>query len=153
GLAFDVALHWGTLAAVAVYFRREWLGLAGGLARALATRKWNAEADLAAKLGVGSIPGGLAGKLLEDAAGDKLRSPWIIAAMLAAVGVLLWALDRRARSGPADLVPGWGGTLFVGTAQALALVPGTSRSGITIAAGLLLGLPRAAAARFSFLLA
>lgn len=152
GLAFDVALHWGTLLAVAVYFYRDWLALAAGLWRAARERRPNPQATLAAKLCLGTLPAAAAGALLADAAESVLRSPWIIAAMLAAVAVLLWVLDRRARSGPAGVVPGWGGVLLIGAAQAVALVPGTSRSGITMAAGLLVGLPRPAAARYSFLL-
>jgi len=152
GLAFDVALHWGTLLAVAVYFHRDWRALAAGVWRAARERRGNAEASLTAKLAVGSLPAAAAGLLLEDAAESVLRSPWIIAVMLAAVAVVLWALDRRARPGPADAVPGWGSALLIGAAQAVALVPGTSRSGITMAAGLMVGLPRPAAARFSFLL-
>jgi undecaprenyl-diphosphatase len=152
GLAFDVALHWGTLLAVGIYFYRDWLALAGGVLRAARERRGNADAGLAAKLVVGSLPAAAAGLLLEDAAEGALRSPWIIAAMLAAVALLLWALDRRPRTGPTGIVPGWGSVLLIGAAQAVALVPGTSRSGITMAAGLLVGLPRPAAARFSFLL-
>jgi undecaprenyl-diphosphatase len=98
------------------------------------------------------VPAGVAGVLLESAAERSLRSPWLIAVMLAVVGALLWVVDRRARPGDDQRTPGWGATLAIGAAQALALVPGTSRSGITMLAGLLLGLPRPAAARFSFLL-
>jgi undecaprenyl-diphosphatase len=153
GLAFDVALHWGTLAAVLAYFRREWWAVGAGVARAVATRQANHESRLAAKLAIGTVPAAIAGVLVEDAASGVLRSPWIIAGMLASVAALLWALDRRARPGAHDQVPGWGAALLIGVAQAIALVPGTSRSGITMAAGLWLGLSRPAAARFSFLLA
>lgn len=152
GLAFDVALHWGTLLALVVYFGRDYWAIATGVLRAARDRAWNDEARLAAKLAVATVPAAVAGVLIEDIAESQLRSPWVIAFQLAAVGILLWVLDRRARTGPGDRIPGWGGTLLVGAAQALALVPGTSRSGITMAAGLLVGLPRASAARFSFLL-
>lgn len=152
GLAFDVALHWGTLIALAVYFWRDWARLAAGVWRAVRERRANEDAVLAAKLAVGTVPAGVAGVLLESAAERSLRSPWVIAAMLAIVGALLWIVDRRARPGDERRTPGWGGTVAIGVAQALALVPGTSRSGITMLAGLLLGLPRPAAARFSFLL-
>jgi undecaprenyl-diphosphatase len=152
GLAFDVALHWGTLIALAVYFWREWAKLAAGCLRVLVEREWNADATLAAKLVVGTIPAGIAGYLLEDYADRVLRSPWIIATALAVVGVIMWLVDRRARAGDGNVTPGWAGVVIIGCAQAVALVPGTSRSGITMIAGLLVGLPRPAAARFSFLL-
>jgi undecaprenyl-diphosphatase len=152
GLSFDVALHWGTLLALAAYFWRDWARLAAGPWRALIERKLNPDAVLAGKLALGTVPAGVAGLLLENLAESSLRSPWIIAFQLASVGLLLWFFDRRARSGDESVTPGWPGALAIGFAQALALVPGTSRSGITMLAGLLLGLPRPAAARFSFLL-
>jgi undecaprenyl-diphosphatase len=152
GLSFDVALHWGTLLAVAYYFRRDWASLAGGVLRAASGRRMNPEAELAAKLAVGTVPAGVVGLLFEHQAETVLRSPWVIAAMLAIIGLLLWVFDRRAGEGPADRLPGWGAVLWIGCAQALAIVPGTSRSGITMLAGLSAGLPRPAAARYSFLL-
>jgi len=152
GLAFDVALHWGTLVALAVYFWRDWARLAAGVLRALSERAMNPDALLAAKLAVGTVPAGIAGVLLEDTADRALRSPWISACMLALVGIVMWIFDRRAKSGDENRTPGWGATILIGCAQAIALVPGTSRSGITMIAGLACGLPRPAAARFSFLL-
>jgi undecaprenyl-diphosphatase len=152
GLAFDVALHWGTLIALAVYFWREWVKLAAGALRVITERAWNDDGTLAAKLIVGTIPAGIAGYFLEDYADRALRSPWLIATMLALVGIVMWVFDRRAKNGDPNVVPGWGAVMVIGCAQALALVPGTSRSGITMIAGLGAGLPRPAAARFSFLL-
>jgi undecaprenyl-diphosphatase len=152
GLAFDVALHWGTLIALVIYFWREWAKLAAGSLRVLTEREWNDDATLAAKLVVGTIPAGIAGVLLEDYADRVLRSPWIIATTLALFGIVMWLLDRRAKNGDPNIVPGWGAVLLIGCAQAVALVPGTSRSGATMIAGLAVGLPRPAAARFSFLL-
>jgi undecaprenyl-diphosphatase len=151
-LAFDVALHWGTLLAVLLYFRRDWMALTRGVLTSLRDRRANAESMLAAKLVVGSVPAAVAGVLLEELAETTLRSPWVIVSMLAVVGFFLLFADRRAEPGPADQVPGWGATLLIGLAQAIALVPGTSRSGITMLAGISLGLSRASAARFSFLL-
>jgi undecaprenyl-diphosphatase len=151
-LAFDVALHAGTLLAVLAYFRHDWIRLARGVARALGERRLNPHALLAAKLAAASVPAAAAGALLEETVASSLRSPWLAIVMLAAVGVLLAAADRRARGGPALEEPGFGAALLIGLAQALALVPGTSRSGITMLAGLGLGLNRASAARFSFLL-
>jgi undecaprenyl-diphosphatase len=152
-LAFDIALHWGTLFAVLVYFRRDWIDLTRGVITGLRERRMNDPCRLAAKLMVGSIPAAVAGVLLEDLAETVFRSPWVIVTMLALVGVMLLFADRRAQPGPADQIPGWSATIFIGLAQAVALIPGTSRSGITMLAGISSGLSRASAARFSFLLA
>ena len=151
-LAFDVALHGGTLLAVLLYFRGDWLRLAAGVWRAVTERAWNPHAQLACKLAAASVPAAAAGVLLEDLAETVFRSPWVILTMLASVGVLFLVFDRRARSGPPLEEPSWGVALAIGVAQAIALVPGTSRSGITMVAAIALGLNRASAARFSFLL-
>ena len=152
GLAFDVALHWGTLIALAVYFWRDWAKLAAGTLRAIGGRAWNDDAVLAAKLVVGTIPAGIVGVLFESYADRAWRSPWISAVMLAVVGIVMWIFDRRSRNGDANVIPGWAAVILIGCAQGIALVPGTSRSGITMIAGLAAGLPRPSAARFSFLL-
>lgn len=151
-LAFDVALHAGTLAAVLVYFRHDWIRLALGVWRAMAERRGNPHALLAAKLAAASVPAAVAGVLLEDVVATAFRSPWLILTMLAGVGVLLAVADRRARGGPPLEEPGFGVAMLIGLAQVVALVPGTSRSGVTMLAGLAAGLNRASAARFSFLL-
>lgn len=147
GLAFDAAVHVGTLAALLAYFRGEIAALLSG-ARSR---------SLGLMLLVATVPAGLAGLLLERVVETHLRG-----AMVVALSTVVWALvmalaDRRAPPPPA--APGdplarlrWSQALLVGVAQAVALVPGTSRSGITITAGLLGGLDRATAARFSFLL-
>jgi undecaprenyl-diphosphatase len=158
-LAFDVALHVGTLIAVVYAFLGEWLSLArGGLAglrsgKPLATP----EGRLLAQLVLASIPGGLAGVLLEHWADTRFRSPAIVATAMAVMGLVLFIADRRARPAleSAPLVPyvAYRDALLIGCAQALAIVPGVSRSGATISMALLLGLARPEAARFSFLLA
>ena len=152
GLAFDVAVHVGTLTAVVLYFRREigrmsvdWLASVGG-------RGVSAEARLAWAVLFGTIPVGVAGLLFKDAVETYLRSPLVIAATTIGFGLLLWFADRRGGGVRNEYQIGWVDVLVVGLFQALALVPGTSRSGATITAGLLLGLSREASARFSFLL-
>jgi undecaprenyl-diphosphatase len=147
GLGFDAVMHLGTLAALLAYFRRELMGMVSG---ALSRR-------LAVLLILGTIPGGLAGVLLEKLVESKLRSPLLIACTTAGWAIVMWIADRRAA--PASKMPGdplervsLGQALTVGCAQALALIPGTSRSGITITAGLFSGFDRATAARFAFLL-
>jgi undecaprenyl-diphosphatase len=147
GLAFDAVTHLGTLAALLAYFRGELRALATG---ALSPR-------VALLIAAATIPAGLAGLLFGKWIEAHLRSTLVIAATTAGWGIVMWVADRRAsavpRGGgePLERVT-WGQGLAVGCAQALALVPGTSRSGITITTGLLGGLDRATAARYAFLL-
>ncbi len=155
GLSFDVALHLGTLAAVAFAFWHDWLQLLKGGLRGLASGRPLADPDarLLVYLALATLPGAAAGLLLDEWAETVFRSPGLVALMMALLGAVLWAADRRAGT-QAD---GEGVTLrdalLIGLAQALAIVPGTSRSGATISMALFLGHRREAAARFSFLLA
>ncbi len=152
GLAYDVAVHVGTLGAVLWYFRRE-LGrmTRDGLA-ALGTGRFTPDARLAWGVLLGTVPVGLCGLLFKDFIEGYLRAPLVIAAATIVFGLLLWWADRRGRRRRDEYSLDWKDILVIGLAQALALIPGTSRSGITITAALLLGLTRAGAARFSFLL-
>ncbi len=155
GLSFDVALHLGTLLAVAAAFWRDWLRLLLAFLRALPAGR--ALEDAASRqlvyLALATVPGALAGFFLDRWAETVFRAPGLVATMMALMGGLLWVADRQAgRSAPAGEVS-LRDALIVGLAQALAIVPGTSRSGATIAAALLLGQRREAAARFSFMLA
>ena len=152
GLAFDAALHVGTLLAVLVYFHADlWRMLVAGLASTFRGRH-TPDSRLAWAIVLGTIPVGVAGMLLKDTIEHAFRNPLLVAGNLALWGVVLWLADRfgarRRGVDQTDLRDG----LMIGLAQALALVPGTSRSGITMIAGLALGLTREAAARFSFLL-
>ena len=147
GLAVDAALHLGTLAALIAYFRAELVALLTG---ALSRR-------LVLVLVLATVPAGVAGLVFGKAIAAHLRAPLLIAITTAFWGGVMWAADRRAVPPAADTRDplervGWRRGLAVGVAQALALIPGTSRSGITITTGLLAGLDRATAARFSFLL-
>ncbi len=157
GLAFDVALHLGTLVAVALAFWRDWLRLARGGARGLLSGRPLADPDvrMLLYLALATVPGALAGLLLDKWAETVFRAPGLVALMMALMGAVLWAADRRAGTGPAadGLTVSLRDALLIGFAQALAIVPGTSRSGATISAALFLGHRREAAARFSFLLA
>jgi len=152
GVAFDVALHWGTLLALIAAYWRRWLDLARDAFASDPARRDPAR-RLWLKLAVASVPAAVAGLLLEDAAGSWLRDLRIQAVTLAVFGFLLWFVDRVRPPGRDDAEPGWGVCLGVGAAQALALVPGVSRSGVTITAGRGLGLSKVGAAQFSFLLA
>ena len=158
GLAFDLALHFGTLIAVMAYFRREVMELIGQTLRWRPGKPLNDAQRLAFGIALGTIPAGLAGLALGDAGALFLRHPLMIAANLVVFGALLWFADLHSRRVAAKDETNalasitFGKALLIGCAQALALMPGTSRSGATMTAGLLLGLPRTSAARYSFLL-
>ncbi len=148
GLTFDIALHIGTLAAVVLYFWRDWLQLIiKGFTDVRST-----EGRLFWDLAAASVPGAVAGYLLEKKAETIFRSPVLIAVMLMVMGVFLYWADRRGakKSEMGDIT--FGTSILIGISQALAIIPGVSRSGVTMTAGLLAGLNRVAAARFSFLL-
>lgn len=150
GLAFDVAVHFGTLLAVLLYFRRELLRLALGCGQGLMHRDWNDEGREVLFLGVATVPAVLSGLLLNNIM-DQLRTVPVVICTTVFFALLLAIADRRASKG-INRVNSLGAALFIGCAQAIAPIPGTSRSGITMTAGLFLGLSREAAARFSFLL-
>lgn len=155
GLAFDVAVHLGTLLAVVWYFREEVFGMIRDWFASLARRQRVGDSRLAWAVILGTIPVGIAGLLFKDFIEVELRSPLVIAWTTIGFGLLLWWSDRVGRRTPAprdEHSLRWKDILLIGCAQALALIPGTSRSGVTMTAGLLLGLSRSGAARFSFLL-
>jgi undecaprenyl-diphosphatase len=152
GLAFDVALHLGSLAAVMLYFRRDLVNMTISWTRSVTHRQLDDDAKLAWGVLLATIPVGLAGLLLKDAIEEQLRSPLYIAAGLIVFGLVLSWADWRHRGVREVNQMSWKDVLLIGLAQAVALFPGTSRSGITMTAGLLLGLSREATARFSFLL-
>ena len=152
GLAFDVAVHVGSLTAVIWYFRCELITMTKDWGCSLVQRKTVGESRLAWAVLLGTIPVGLSGLLLHDFISGELRSPLVIAATTIGFGLLLGWADWQAKQSRDEHSLSWGDIAFVGIAQAISLIPGTSRSGITMTAGLMLGLERAAAARFSFLL-
>ncbi len=152
GLAFDVAVHVGTLTAVVAYFRHELKLMSRDWVRSITTRQQTAESRLAWGVLIGTIPVGLCGLLFKDIIETSLRSPQVIATTTILFGLLLLWADRQGKRQRDEHTLSWRDIVIIGCAQALALIPGTSRSGITITAGLMLGLTRTAAARFSFLL-
>lgn len=152
GMAFDVAVHLGSLLAVLWYFRREVGTMAAAWWHSLRGGGHSAESCLAWGIILATVPACVVGLLFGDWIGDHLRSGWVIAVATIVFGLLLWWADRMARLQKTEYQAGWRGALWLGCAQALALIPGTSRSGITLTAGLMLGLTREAAARFSFLM-
>jgi undecaprenyl-diphosphatase len=173
GIAFDLALHFGTLLAVLGYFRRDLAALAREALRWRPGVPMNALQRLGFGLGLSTIPAVIVGATMGDAGALVLRHPLLIAVNLIVFGLLLGWADRRGAGAATTATPAAssgaqadfaaqadtvfaGMTLrqawWIGCAQALALVPGTSRSGITLTAGLMLGLSRGAAARYSFLM-
>lgn len=152
GLAFDVAVHVGSLAAVVFYFRATITQLFTAWWRHLTVGRSSPDSHLAWAVIVATIPVAVAGWLFNSWVSQALRDPIVIAAATLLFGLLLWAADRGATHVRDEHAMGWQRILVIGFAQALALIPGTSRSGITMTAGLAVGLTRAAAARFSFLL-
>lgn len=152
GLAFDVAVHVGTLAAVVIYFRKELVPMSVDWVGSLVTRRQTMNSMLAWAVLIGTIPVGLAGLMFKDIIETELRSPLVIAIATLVFGLALWLSDYMGKRKRDEYTLTWVDVLVVGCAQAIALIPGTSRSGITMTAGLMMGLTRKAAARFSFLL-
>lgn len=162
GLTYNVVLHAGTLLAVLAYFARTWWALLHALAFRTKACFSNPPAtpidvdlnvSLLRVLVIATVPAALAGYFLERFAETTFRSPMLVAGMLVGVAVLMWVADGRATlTRPMETV-GFMDAVIIGAAQAISIIPGTSRSGITIAAGLFQDLTRESAARFSFLLA
>jgi undecaprenyl-diphosphatase len=157
GLAFDVALHAGTLVAVLLYFFKDWLTLAlCGLGFKYPA---TAPAEEVAQhrrffwyMVVGTIPGGILGALFEHRIEEHFRTPIVISLSMIVIGLVMWRADSKSRLARPLAESNMGDAVSIGTAQALALCPGVSRSGITITTGLFRGFTREAATRFSFLL-
>jgi undecaprenyl-diphosphatase len=152
GIVYDIAVHAGSLGAVVLYFRKDIQDLLHGW---LATLGWHDSEKnyLLWYLALATIPVGLAGLLLHDFVATSLRNPQVIATASIVFGLILWWADKFGQHTRTQAGINWRDALIVGFAQALAIIPGTSRSGITITAGLMLGMDRHSASRFSFLLA
>ena len=154
GLTFDVGLHVGTLLAVLIYFRSDIAGLIRGFLSTFRGLDFRGNADqrLAWYIIAASFPAAVAGFLLEDQIEYYVRNPMVIVFTLVIGGLLFLLAERTTKQKNEMRSLSFGGAFFVGIAQAVALIPGVSRSGITIIAGMTQGLKRAEAARYSFLL-
>lgn len=153
GLAFDVALHFGTLITVLWYFRKEWIALIAAAARIIRTRRLDGPTDKRVLfLILATIPGAIGGLLLEKKAETAFRAPTLIAINLIVMGIVLWLIDRLSRQEKELDAMKSRDAITIGLAQVLALLPGVSRSGATISAGRALKFNREAAAVFSFLM-
>ncbi len=153
-LTFDVALHLGTLLAVLSYFFKDTAELIAGFFRGLSKRSFSADpkSRLSLLILIGTLPAGVLGVLLEKWVETKFRTPGVLAGALIVLGVVMWYAERTGSRIKKNDSLSMKDAIIIGFAQALALVPGTSRSGITISSGLFLGYDREEAARFSFLL-
>ncbi|XGA80056.1 undecaprenyl-diphosphate phosphatase [Halomonas sp. CH40] len=152
GLAFDVALHLGSLSAVMIYFRHEIFSMINSSLNALSGKGVDRDAWLALWVTLATLPVCAIGFVLHDVIEGYMRSTLIISLSLIVFGLLLGYADWKQRGSRSEYQLGLKDAIIIGLAQALALIPGTSRSGITITAALMVGMNREAAARFSFLL-
>jgi undecaprenyl-diphosphatase len=152
GLAFDVAVHFGSLVAVCVFFREDILGLLRGTGQLLGGNLRMPQANMALAIALATIPAAVAGLLFASWIEANLRDPSVIVYTLTGYGVLMALADRYGKSEQIIADVRIRDAFIIGCAQALALVPGTSRSGVTITAARLMGFKRQDAARFSFLL-
>ena len=154
GLAFDVAVHLGSLIAVLLYFRADLVPLLGSWFKSMKTFELTPESRLVWGVGIATIPAGLVGLAISGLDFEEaLRSPLIIASTTILFGLLLGWADWSGKRERDEYSLSWKDIILIGVAQAFALIPGTSRSGVTMTAALFLGINRKAAARFSFLLA
>jgi undecaprenyl-diphosphatase len=153
GLAFDVALHLGTLIALVWFFWSEWMRLARSLFSIVRKRRVETEGERRVLwVTLATIPGGLAGYLLQDYAKTIFRNPALIGVMIIVMGIVLWGVDRYAKSDRALETMTLKDAIVIGVAQMFAIIPGVSRSGSTITAGRALAFSREGAAVFSFLM-
>ena len=152
GLSFDVALHLGTLIALLIYFRADWIALISSALGIIRGRPQAPDARMAMQIVIATIPGAIAGALFEHKVEDALRAPQVIALMLIALALVLVVAEWMGRRKKSLDEISWGDAITVGVAQACAIIPGVSRSGVTITAGLFRGMKRDTAARFSFYL-
>ena len=157
GLAFDVALHAGTLLAVILYFFKDWVklilcGIGAKYPANAGAEEVSVNRRMFWLMVVGTIPAAILGKLFHHQIEDELRKPIIIGISLVVVALIMWWADAKSKLGRKLESSNMGDAVAIGSAQAIALWPGVSRSGITITAGLFRGFTREAATRFSFLL-
>jgi undecaprenyl-diphosphatase len=152
GLSFDVALHLGTLVALLIYFREDWIALLGSAFGIIQGRTQSPDAKMVMLIIGATIPGAIAGALFEHKIEDALRAPQVVALFLIALALILLASEfiGHRKKGMDDI--SWPDAITVGIAQAFAIVPGVSRSGVTITAGLFRNFKRDTAAKFSFYL-
>lgn len=152
GLAFDVAVHFGSLVAVCIFFRKDIASLLSGGLQVVGGNVRTPESRMALAIALGTIPAAVVGLLFASWIEVNLRDPLVIVFTLSGYGILMALADRYGRHDRDFSTVGYKDAIIIGCAQALSLIPGTSRSGVTITAARILGFQRQDAARFSFLL-
>lgn len=150
--SFDVALHFGTLLAIGIFFFKDWIELIKGGYKKLVKKENSTEGRMFWYIVLATIPGGLIGFLLDHFVGDKLTTPLIIAIALIVMGIILYFIDKNAKSTTDYEHMTLKQTFLIGLAQSLAFVPGVSRSGVTMTTARLLKVDRESAAKYSFML-
>ncbi len=150
--SFDVALHAGTLLAIGLFFFKDWLQLLKGAYKQTIKKEKNPDGRMFWYLVFATIPGGCIGFILDKYCEDILTKPVIIAIMLIVMGILLYVVDKKAKNNTKYEDMTFKQTFLIGLSQALAFIPGVSRSGITMTTGRALGVERESAARYSFML-
>ena len=149
---FDVALHFGTLLAIALFFFKDWIKLIVGGYKQVVKKEKSTEGRMFWYLVIATIPGGIIGLLLDTFAGDVLKKPVIIAIALIVMGIILYIVDKKCKTTTDYEHMTFKQTFLIGLSQCLAFIPGVSRSGITMTAGRTMGVARESAARYSFML-
>lgn len=149
---FDVALHFGTLLAIAIFFFEDWIKLFKGGYNQVVKKEKTFEGKMFWYLVIATIPGGIIGFILDKFVGDKLETPIIIALALIVMGIVLYIVDKKSKSNIKYENMTLKQTFLIGLSQCLAFIPGVSRSGITMTTGRLLGIERKSVAKYSFLL-
>lgn len=149
---FDVALHFGTLIAIILYFYKDWIGLIKGGYKYAVKKEKTVQGRMFWYIVLATIPGGLVGFLLDHFLGDALNRPIIIAIALIVMGIILYIVDKKSPSKVKYEEMTLKQTFLIGVSQALAFIPGVSRSGVTITTARAMGVKREAAAKYTFLL-
>lgn len=150
--SFDVALHFGTLLAIGIFFFKDWIELLKGGYNRIVKKQTSLESKMLYYIILATIPGGIIGFVLDKYAEDILKNPIIIAIALIVMGTILYFVDKYSKAETEYKDLGLKQTFLIGLSQALAFIPGVSRSGITMTTGRLLGVKREATAKFSFML-
>lgn len=150
--SFDVALHFGTLLAIGIFFFNDWINLIKGGYKTAVKKEKNPEGKLFWYIVAATIPGGIIGFILDKYAEGILTKPLIIAIALIVMGIVLYIVDKKSKNKTDYENLNFKQTFLIGLSQSLAFIPGVSRSGITMTTGRLLGVKREAAAKYSFML-
>ncbi len=149
---FDVALHFGTLLAIGIFFFKDWINLIKGGYNQLVKKEKSTEGRMFFYIVLATLPGGAIGFLLDHFAGNVLEKPLIIGIALSVMGIILYIVDKNAKSDTSYENMSLKQTFLIGLSQALAFIPGVSRSGVTMTTGRLMGVDRESTAKYSFLL-